>query len=151
MAYDFPAVQKGLVKKELLPQHLPTGMQGFGMNTRRAVFKDVRVRHALAMVFDFEWANANLFYGSYTRTNSYFSNSDLASGGIPEGDELALLNQYRSQLPPDLFTKPFQLPVTDASGNNRELMRGALALLEQAGWKVRDPQAGQCRRRAVQF
>jgi microcin C transport system substrate-binding protein len=136
--YDFPAVQKGLVNKQLLPHHLPTGMQGFGMNTRRTLFKDVRVRHALAMVFDFEWANANLFYGSYTRTSSYFSNSDLASSGIPEGAELALLDKYRSQLPPDIFTKPFQLPVTDASGNNREVMRGALALLEEAGWKVRD-------------
>jgi microcin C transport system substrate-binding protein len=137
-AYDFPAVQKGLVKKELLPHHLPTGLQGYGMNTRRDLFKDVRVRHALAMVFDFEWANANLFYGSYVRTDSYFSNSELASSGIPAGAELALLNKYRDQLPADLFTKPFRLPVTDGSGNNREEMRGALALLEQAGWKVRD-------------
>jgi microcin C transport system substrate-binding protein len=137
-AYDFPAVQKGLVKKELLAHHLPTGMQGFGMNTRRPQFKDVRVRHALAMAFDFEWANANLFYGSYTRTSSYFSNSDLASGGIPEGAELTLLDKYRSQLPPDLFTQPFRLPVTDASGNNREQLRPALALLEQAGLKIKD-------------
>ncbi len=137
-AYDFPAVQKGLVKKELLRHQLPTGMQGFGMNTRRPLFKDVRVRHALALAFDFEWANANLFYGTYTRTQSYFSNSDLASSGIPQGAELALLDKYREQLPPDLFTKPFRLPVTDGSGNNREEMRSALALLEQAGWKVRD-------------
>ena len=137
-AYDFPAVQNGLVKKELLPHQLPTGMQGFGMNTRRPLFKDVRVRHALAMAFDFEWENANLFYGAYTRTHSYFSNSELASSGIPEGPELELLNKYRDQLPPDLFTKPFELPVTDGSGNNRDALRGALALLEQAGWKVRD-------------
>ena len=137
-AYDFPAVQKGLVKKEALTHHLPTGMQGFGMNTRRPLFKDVRVRHALAMAFDFEWANKNLFYGAYTRTKSYFSNSELASSGIPEGDELALLDKYRDQLPPDLFTKPFELPVTDGSGNNREELRGALELLEQAGWKVQD-------------
>jgi microcin C transport system substrate-binding protein len=137
-AYDFPAVQNGLVKKELLPHHLPTGMQGFGMNTRRPLFKDVRVRHALAMAFDFEWENANLFYGAYTRTHSYFSNSELASSGVPEGSELELLNKYRDQLPPELFTKPFELPVTDGSGNNREALRGALALLEQAGWKVRD-------------
>jgi microcin C transport system substrate-binding protein len=137
-AYDFPAVQKGLVKKELLPHRLPTGMQAYGMNTRRTLFKDVRVRHALAMVFDFEWENANLFYGNYTRTNSYFSNSELASSGIPEGAELALLDKYRDQLPPDLFTTPLQLPVTDGSGNNREELRAALTLLEQAGWKVVD-------------
>jgi microcin C transport system substrate-binding protein len=137
-AYDFPAVQKGLVIKQLFPHHMPTGMQGFAMNTRRPLFKDVRVRHALAMAFDFEWANANLFYGAYTRTDSYFSNSDLASSGIPEGAELKLLDKYRDQLPPDIFTKPFKLPVTDGSGNNREELRGALQLLEQAGWKVHD-------------
>jgi len=137
-SYDFPAVQRGAVKKKEFRHHLPTGMQGFGMNTRRPLFKDVRVRHALAKAFDFEWANANLFYGSYTRTTSYFSNSDLASSGIPEGDELALLNKYREELPPEIFTQPFKLPVTDGSGNNREELRGALALLEQAGWKVRD-------------
>jgi microcin C transport system substrate-binding protein len=137
-AYDFPAVQNGLVKKELLTHHLPTGMQGYAMNTRRPLFKDARVRHALAMAFDFEWANANLFYGAYTRTKSYFSNSDLASSGVPEGDELSLLSKFRDQLPPEVFTKPFELPVTDGSGNNREGLRGALALLEQAGWKVRD-------------
>ena len=137
-AYDFPAVQNGLVKKEMLTHRLPTGMQGFGMNTRRPLFQDVRVRHALAMAFDFEWENANLFYGAYTRTRSYFSNSALASSGIPEGPELELLNKYREQLPPELFTKPFELPVTDGSGNNREALRGALVLLEQAGWKVQD-------------
>ena len=137
-SYDFPAVQKGLVKKELLRHQRPTGMQGFGMNTRRAIFKDPRVRHALAMVFDFEWENANLFYGSYTRASSYFSNSELASSGVPEGAELALLEPFRAKLPPELFTQPFKLPATDGSGNNREQMRGALGLLEQAGWKVRD-------------
>src|SRR4051812_13360011 len=137
-SYDFPAVQRGAVIKQAFRHHMPTGMQGFGMNTRRPLFKDVRVRQALALAFDFEWANANLFYNSYTRTNSYFSNSDLASSGIPEGDELALLNKYRDQLPPELFTQPFKLPVTDGSGNNREQLRAALTLLEQAGWKVRD-------------
>jgi microcin C transport system substrate-binding protein len=135
-SYDFPAVQRGTVIKRTFRHHLPTGMQGFGMNTRRPLFKDVRVRHALALAFDFEWANANLFYGSYTRTTSYFSNSDLASSGIPEGDELALLDKYRDQLPPEIFTQPFKLPVTDGSGNNREQLSAALALLEQAGWKV---------------
>ena len=137
-SYDFPAAQKGLVKKDLLRHRLPTGMQGFGMNTRRALFKDVRVRHALAIAFDFEWANANLFYGNYTRTGSYFSNSALASTGMPDAAELTLLDKHRAQLPHELFTAPFRLPVTDASGNNREQMRGALALLEQAGWKVRE-------------
>ncbi len=84
-AYDFPAVTKGLVKLETLPHRLPTGMQGFAMNTRREVFKDRRVRQAMDEVFDFEWMNKNLFYGKYTRTDSYFSNSEFASSGVPQG------------------------------------------------------------------
>jgi microcin C transport system substrate-binding protein len=136
--YDFPAVQKGLVKKRVVTNKLPTGMQGFGMNTRRAVFADPRVRQAMAWAFDFEWANKELFYGSYTRSLSYFSNSDLASSGIPAGAELALLEPYRAQLPPELFTKPFTLPVNNGSGNNRPALIAALHLLEQAGWTVQD-------------
>jgi microcin C transport system substrate-binding protein len=137
-AYDFPAMQQGFVKKEEIRHHLPTGMQGFAMNTRRPQFQDVRVRRALAWAFDFEWANKNLFYSAYTRTDSYFSNSDLASSGVPEGAELALLEQYRDKLPPELFKQPFRLPVTDGSGNNRKELKEALAMLESAGWTVRD-------------
>lgn len=136
--YDFPAVQKGLVKKQVFKDRLPTGMQGFGMNTRRAVFQDPRVRQAVAWAYDFEWANKVLFYGGYERTLSYFSNSDLACSGIPMGAELALLEPYRAQLPPDLFTKPFTLPVNDGSGNNRPALLAALHLLEQAGWTIKD-------------
>jgi microcin C transport system substrate-binding protein len=136
-AYDFPAVARGLVIKRDFHHHLPTGMQGFAMNTRRTVFANPLVRQAMAEAFDFEWANKNLFYGSYTRTLSYFSNSDLASSGIPQGDELKLLEPFRKELPPALFGEPFKLPVTDGSGNNREQLRHALALLEQAGWSVK--------------
>jgi microcin C transport system substrate-binding protein len=136
-AYSFPAVQKGLVRKEELRHHLPTGMQGFAMNTRRAPFKDARVRQALAWAFDFEWANKNLFYDSYTRTTSYFSNSDLACSGTPQGEELTLLEPHRNQLPPELFTEEFKLPVSDGSGSNREQLVRSLDLLKQAGWEVR--------------
>jgi microcin C transport system substrate-binding protein len=137
-AYEFPAVARGLVKKQDFSHHLPTGIQGYAMNTRRPVFANPLVRQAMAEVFDFEWANKNLFYGTYTRTLSYFSNSDLASSGVPEGDELKLLEPYRKELPPALFTEPFKLPVTDGSGNNREQLRHALELLRQAGWTVKD-------------
>ena len=137
-AYDFPAVQKGLVKQDEIRHHLPTGMQGFAFNIRRPVFKDIRVRQALAWVYDFEWANKNLFYGAYTRTKSYYSNSDLASSGLPEGAELALLESFRDKLPPAVFTEPFKLPVTDGSGNNREELRLALGLLKEAGYEVKD-------------
>lgn len=137
-AYDFPAVRDGRVIKGEFPHKLPTGLQGYAMNTRRPVFADPLVRQAVATVFDFEWTNKNLFYGAYTRTKSYFSNSPLASSGVPEGDELKLLEPFRAELPPDLFTKPFTLPVTDGSGNNREQLRQALDLLRQAGWTVKD-------------
>ena len=137
-AYDFPAVDKGLVKKEELRHRLPTGMQGFVMNTRRAVFSDARVREAMDDVFDYEWTNRNLFFGAYTRTESYFSNSDLASTGLPEGAELAALTPFRDKLPGTLFTTPFKLPVTDGSGNNRDGLRHALGLLKDAGWTVKD-------------
>ncbi len=136
--YDFPAVKKGLVQKRAFPSNLPTGMQCFVMNTRRPVFADRRVRQAMTEVFDFEWENKNLFYNLYTRTTSFFSNSDCASSGLPGAAELALLDPYRSKLPPELFTQPFTLPVTDGSGNNREGLRRALTLLEQAGLHIKD-------------
>ncbi len=139
-AYDFPAVQDGLVIKSDIRHHLPTGMQGWVMNTRREVFHDPRVRQAIAWAYDFQWANKNLFFGSYTRTLSYFDNSDLASSGIPSGAELALLEPYRSELPPELFTRPFTLPVTDGSGHNRAELAESLKLLEAAGWHVHDMQ-----------
>ena len=136
-AYDFPAVQDGRVIKGNFPHHLPTGIQGYAMNTRRKMFADPRVRKAIGLVFDFQWTNKNLFYGAYTRTKSYFSNSDLASSGVPEGEELKLLEPYRSELPPQLFTEPFTLPETDGSGNNRKELKAALELMEQAGWTVK--------------
>jgi microcin C transport system substrate-binding protein len=137
-AYDFPAVTRGLVIKKEFIHQLPTGIQGFAMNTRRPVFANPLVRQAMDEVFDFEWENKNLFYGAYKRTNSYFANSPLASSGIPQGDELKLLEPYRKDLPPALFTEPFKLPVTDASGSNRDQMRRALDLLKQAGWTIQD-------------
>ena len=134
--YDFPAVQKGLVIKREIRHHLPTGMQGFAMNLRRPVFADARVRQAMALAFDFEWMNKTLFYGAYTRTRSYFSNSDLASSGLPDAAERALLDPWADRLPAELFTTPFSLPVTDGSGNNRAQLRAALDLLTAAGWAV---------------
>ena len=137
-AYDFPAVQRGLVKRDEIKHELPTGMQGFAMNLRRPLFQDARVRRAFIEVFDFEWMNANLFYGSYARTRSYFSNSELASSGLPDGREKEILERFRGKVPEQLFTEEYKLPVTDGSGNNREGLRRALDLLRQAGWTVRD-------------
>ncbi|MDB5368577.1 MAG: transporter substrate-binding protein [Roseomonas sp.] len=137
-AYDFPAFRRGLVKREEIRHELPTGMQGFVMNTRRLLFQDRRVREAMGLMFDFEWMNANLFYGSYARTTSYFSNSELAATGLPSEGELLILSAFRGRVPEELFTSEFRVPVSDGTNSNREAARKALGLLQAAGWQVRD-------------
>lgn len=139
-AYEVPAVEQGRLIKELIPDENGRGMQAFWFNTRLDKFADPIVREALGYAFDFEWANNNLFYNQYTRTNSFFVNSELASSGVPEGDELALLEPYRDQLPTELFTEPFTLPETDGSGNLRENLRTASQLLSEAGWEIQNGQ-----------
>ena len=149
--YDFPARRRGLVKLEEIPHELPTGMQAFVMNIRRPLFQDRRVREALMLAFDFEWSNRNLFFGAYTRTTSYFSNSELASSGLPQGEELALLERFRGRIPEEVFTQEFRLPVTDGSGNNRENLSRALELLQQAGWTVRNQRLVNAQGRPFSF
>jgi microcin C transport system substrate-binding protein len=136
--YDFPAVRRDLVKRDTLRHEIPTGMQGFVMNLRRPLFGDARVREALLNLFDFEWLNANIFNGLYSRTTSFFSNSDLASSGLPTGRELVILETFRGQIPESVFTTEYRLPTTDGSGNNRDGLRRAIDLMRQAGWTVRD-------------
>ncbi|MGD2140731.1 MAG: extracellular solute-binding protein [Burkholderiales bacterium] len=136
--YDVPAVKRGWLKKEEIRHHSPTGMQAFVYNTRRKIFNDPKVREALAYAFDFEWTNRNLFFGQYTRTESYFSNSDLAATGLPEGRELKILERYRGRIPDEVFTRPYHAPSTDGSGWPRKNLEKAFALLKEAGWVVRD-------------
>lgn len=136
--YVGPQFASGKIIKEELKHSNNAGMQGFVFNTRRDLFKDKRVRKALTLAFDFDWSNRKLFYNQYTRCDSYFSNSELASRGLPEGDELKLLNKYRDQLPEDIFTKAWQPPSTRKPGELRNNLRQAKQLLEQAGWKVKD-------------
>ena len=137
-AYNFEAIKRGDVQKTELAHQLPQGMQAFIFNLRKPLFQDIRVREALNYLFDFEWMNKNLFFSAYTRNQSYFANSELASSGLPGPEEQALLEPFKDQLPPDLFTKPFTLPTTDGSGRSRDNLRHALALLEQAGWTLKD-------------
>jgi microcin C transport system substrate-binding protein len=136
--YDSPALRDELFKKDSIPNKLPTGMQGFGYNTRRPFFQDRRVREALDYLFDFEWANKNLFYGAYERTESYFSNSELASSGLPSADELKILEKYKGEIPDDVFTTAYEAPKTDGTGNIRDNLRKALQLLKEAGWSVKN-------------
>jgi microcin C transport system substrate-binding protein len=132
--YDKQAVKDGRVLLQTLPDERPSGAQGFFINTRREKFKDVRVREALGLAFDFEWSNKNLFFGLYTRTASYFENSDMKAAGPPSAEELALLEPFRDKLPEAVFGEPVSPAVTDGSGNNREQLRRASKLLAEAGW-----------------
>ena len=136
--YDFPAVTNGLILKTELPHKLPVGFQVFSFNTRRSVFKDARVREAIAGLFDFEFLNKNLFFGRYIRTASYFTNTAEQSHDLPDAGELAVLEPFRDKLPPELFTQPFRQPATDGSGNNREGLRHAIDLFKAAGWTIKD-------------
>jgi microcin C transport system substrate-binding protein len=138
--YDGPALRAGLIKKEQIPNQLPSGMQGFGYNLRRPIFQDPRVREALAYAFDFEWSNKNLFYGAYQRTRSYFDNSELAATGVPQGNELEILERFRGQIPDPVFTKEYDPPKYDGSGNIRDGLRAALKLLKAAGWSFKGEQ-----------
>ncbi len=136
--YNVASVRKGDLVKAEIPDENAAGMQGFAFNIRRTKFQDSRVREAFNWAFDFEWMNKNLFYGQYQRTGSYFANSELASTGLPEGRELAILKQYEESLPPELFIEPHEIPKTDGSGNNRANLRKAAKLLEEAGWVIKD-------------
>jgi microcin C transport system substrate-binding protein len=136
--YDSPAFRAGLYKKEVIPRGGVRPLQGFAYNTRRPIFGDRRVREALGYALDFEWTNKTFFYGLYQRSTSYFGNSELAATGLPEGDELKILEGYKEKIPDEVFTKVYEPPKSDGSGNIRENLRKALELLKQAGWSVKD-------------
>jgi microcin C transport system substrate-binding protein len=136
--YNIPALRQGLMKMEEIPNQVPTGMQGYVFNTRRSIFQDRRVRQALGYAFDFEWSNRTLFYGAYTRTKSYFSNSELASRGLPGPEETKILEPFRAHVPSEMFTKEYEPPNTDPPVNMRASLREGLTLLREAGWVVKN-------------
>ena len=126
-----------LIKREFR-QHNGAGMQGFVMNLRRPLFQDVRVRQALDLAFDFEWLNRQLFFGGYTRLDSYFADSDQQAKGMPSEGELRILQPLRAQLDPAVFGPMTVQPSTDPPGSLRANLLKARALLAQAGWHYRD-------------
>ena len=136
--YDVDVVKDGLLMQERVAHQAPQGMQGTILNTRREIFKDARVREALGFAFDFEWTNKNLFFGQYTRSASYFSNSVLAAKGQPTGKELEILQQYSGKIPQRVFDEAIAIPSTDGSGWARDNLRKAFKLLAEAGWTVQD-------------
>jgi microcin C transport system substrate-binding protein len=137
-SHNGPRYDSGEIIKTQLTHQNNAGMQGFAFNTRRDKFKDVRVRRALSLAYDFEWANDKLFYNQYVRADSYFSNSELAAQGIPEGKELALLEKYRQQLPEALFTQQWKPATTVAPDSLRNNLIQARDLLAEAGWTIQD-------------
>jgi peptide/nickel transport system substrate-binding protein len=137
--YDFPAMRAGRAVREALPTGVPKGMEGFVFNLRRPLFQDIRVREALGIMFDFEWVNTNFFSGLYTRTKSFFDDSELASTGRPASEaERALLADFPGAVRPDIMEGSWRPPMTDGSGRDREQARKAMALLKEAGWRVHD-------------
>jgi len=140
-AYDSPAVTDGRVTLEKLEHHRTEPAYGFILNTRRDPFKDPALRAALEYTFDFEWINHNLFHDQYHRTTSFFPNSELAAPALPEGKELAILNNYRAQLPSEIFTTPVTPPTTDGSeGGLRHNLLKAAEILHKAGYVLRNDQ-----------
>lgn len=135
--YDFPAIRDGRVIKEGFPTGLPKGFSGFVFNTRRPIFADIRVREAIAMLFDFEWVNQNFFFGLYDRSASYFEGSELSSVGRPaDARERALLAPFPQAVRADIMNGTWSPPQTDGSGRDRDTLKKALALFAEAGFKL---------------
>lgn len=136
--YNFPAMtQKKVVRREF-PSELRPSMQAWAINQRRTRFKDPKVREAIGLCFDFEWTNRNLFYDAYRRSQSLFERSEFRAEGTPQGDELALLELLRSQLPQGVFGEAVVQPVSDGSGRDRKLLSRAAQLLGDAGLERKD-------------
>ncbi|CAN5747749.1 extracellular solute-binding protein [soil metagenome] len=146
--YNFPAVSRGWVVREELEDGRPAGTQGFWINMRRPKFQDVRVRQAIGLMFNFEWTNQTFFHGLYQRTEGFWDNTGMKAVGLPEGDELALLERFRDRLPEGIFSEEVAMPPV-ASGQqlDRSAVREAGRLLEEAGWTleggVRRNEAGE--------
>ncbi|WP_447750931.1 extracellular solute-binding protein [Pseudomonas nicosulfuronedens] len=135
-AYDSPAVRDGRIVREEPVNGNPWGMQAYAFNIRRPVFQDPRVREAITNLFDFEWTNKQLFFGSYLRDGSYFENSEMAAKELPDAEELKILEPLRDKLPPQVFTQVYVPPTSDGSGIIREQKRKAYQLLLEAGYKI---------------
>jgi microcin C transport system substrate-binding protein len=136
--YDFPAVKDGRVIREEFSERASTQMQAIILNLRLPKFQDMRVRRALIAMFDFDTMNANLMFGAYKRTTSFFVATELAATGLPEGRELALLETVRDKVPAEIFTAAPSLPAGGSSDNQRSNLREALRLMQEAGYAVRN-------------
>ncbi|MGA7070897.1 extracellular solute-binding protein [Bradyrhizobium sp.] len=137
-AYDFPSMAEKRTIKEEFPVSDSGRMQAFVLNLRREQFKDARLRRAFNFAFDFEEMNKQLFFGQYKRIDSYFYGTELASSGLPEGAELAILETVRDKVPAEVFTKPYQNPVGGDPEAVRANLRESMRLLKEAGYEIKD-------------
>jgi microcin C transport system substrate-binding protein len=136
--YDVPAVKDGSLIKRVVPDETPRGTQGYIFNLRRPQFQDVRVREAINLLYDFESVQRTLLFGEYKRVKSWFPNSEFGASGPPTPAELAILEKYKDKVRPEVLTKAYEPPVTDASGNIRNNLREALRLFREAGWELKN-------------
>lgn len=136
MDYNFPAATDGRVQKLKVPSILPQDVQTLSLNLRRPLFQDRRVREAINLSFDFESINKTLMYDEYVRLRSYWQGSSLEATELPSEAERALLEPFRDQLPPELFTATFTQPTTEGNGASRDNLARAAQLLDEAGWRV---------------
>jgi microcin C transport system substrate-binding protein len=150
-AYDKPPVRQGLIRRTEIGDSSPRGMQGYVFNTRRALFADPKLRAALAYAYDFEWTNKTLSDGQLIRTVSYFDNSELRARGLPNPEELALLEPFRGKVPDEVFAAEYLPPKTDGSGNIRDNLRTALRLLREAGWTVKNNKLSDAKGQPLSF
>jgi len=151
-AYNFPAVSSGAVIKDTFQPQLPSGMFGFVFNTRRPMFQNVKLREGLSLVFDFEWANKNLFSGAYKRTQSFWQNSDLSSFGVPaDAHELAMLGPLKDKIDPEILDGTYKLPVTDGSGRDRKVLKQAVDVLKEAGYSIKNGKMTDAEGKALSF
>jgi peptide/nickel transport system substrate-binding protein len=136
-AYDFSAVREGRVVKEALPTGVPKPSLYFVFNTRRLMFSDIRVREAIASLFDFEWINHSYFFDLYRRTTGYFDGSELSAHGRPaDAREKDLLSPFPDAVRADVLDGTWSPPKSDGSGRDRRMLRHALELMAAAGYEL---------------
>lgn len=135
--YDIPQIKDGQIIKEAVPDATPEGIQGYFFNLRREKFSDTRVREAIGLLFDFETIRRTVLFDQYSRTKTFFPNSDYGASGPPTQDEIELLKPFADQLKPEILSKQFEPSKTDGSGRIRKQLRQALRLFKSAGWDLK--------------
>lgn len=137
-SYDIAAVREKRLVRLVLPDERPSGAQGFFINTRRDKFADPKTREALDYAFNYEWTNRNIFFSLYTRSHSMFENSSMKATGKPSLEELKILEPFRNKLSPAVFEEAYVPPVSSGEETDRNLLRQASRLLDEAGWRIKD-------------